>query len=149
MFHKLQLHYNQAFGIIWLIQHSSKKVCLKLWPCFLQVSMTVRASSTANSAFWLCLLLAVKAAANLFWKTTSQLSTLFGIHSALSVGWVFLCRLCPKVMSVMLAEICLVCAVGLKLKWKRLIPCFSWLNSSDKLILPTQSHAPDFPNVGK
>lgn len=66
-----------------------KRKAVKLWLYLRQVSMTVRASSTASSASWLCLLRAAKAAANPSWKTTSQRSTLSGTQSALYVGWVF------------------------------------------------------------
>lgn len=66
----------------------------------------MRASSTASSASWLCLPHAVKAAASPFWKTTSQLSTLSGTHSALYVGWV-----------ITLASINNVCCVWQTFAW--------------------------------
>lgn len=90
MFCSPESHGKRSNWDFYFFQHLSEEVLKWTCDCFcLQVSMTGRASSTASSASWLCLLPAVRAAASPSWKTTSQLSTLSGTRSASSVGWVF------------------------------------------------------------
>lgn len=125
MFHKPDLHgkrsdsvwhypVNSTFIKWTLEQHATMSP-----PCPLQVSMTVKASSTASSASWLCSLPAVKAAASPFWKTTSQLSTLSGTRSASYVGWVSVPLWGLKDVSI--NNVCCVlqniCSVRSAVKW--------------------------------